>query len=310
MTSSPHNPVKEAAETPVLRHALESACATRGLSVAGAKLIHHYSNAVYLLPGEDAVARITHGGDLDRTRCIQGVVHWLEYGGVAATAPRLDAEAVAVDETTTVSFWSYYPQPEDGREFSSAHLARILKDLHEAEPPPVLLEHWKPLTSLSAVLDAPEHAEALAPDDLAWLRDLVIDVQARVQALDSPLGHGLIHGDAWAGNLLWNTTAGPDAAVLGDWDWVSIGPREVDLVPTWHAARRYGKGPEWTATFATVYGYDLARWDGIETLLLMRDLMQITGPLRRAGDSPVFGEVLRERLAGVKNGSGGSWRGL
>jgi len=312
VASAPDSPVKQAAETPQLRQALEHACRERGLSTGGAKLIHHYSNAVYLLPDEHAVARLTHGGHgAERVRHIQRVVSWLtERAAVAATAPWPGVEAVAVDDRTTVSFWTHYPQPDNGPELTSAHLAHILRHLHDIEAPPFSLERWQPLTSLATVLDDPAHSDTLAPGDLTWLRKSVADVKRRVHALDSPLGHGLIHGDAWAGNLLWNTAAGPDAAVLGDWDWVSFGPREVDLVPSWHAVRRYGKNQDWADTFARAYGYDLTDWTGIETLLLMRDLMQITGPLRRSRDSSIFAEVLRERLDGIRSGAGGRWRGL
>lgn len=59
----------------------------------------------------------------------------------------------------------------------------------------------------------------------------------------------MIHGDAWAGNLLSAPETSPIGAVLGDWDWVSAGPREVDLIPTWHAAARYGKGASWVSDF-------------------------------------------------------------
>ncbi len=311
MTSPRPTPVKDAAETPQLRQALEHACRERGLSASGASLIHHYSNAVYLLPEEQVVARLTRGGSAERVRKTQTILGWLtEHTSVAATAPRPATEAVVVDDKTTVSFWTYYPQPDNGPDFTSTHLARILHDLHDVEQPPITVDRWHPLTSLATVLADPEYTQTLTPSDLAWLHDTVADVQQRVLALDSPLGHGLIHGDAWAGNLLWDTASGPDAAVLGDWDWVSHGPREVDLVPTWHAARRYGKNQDWTNTFAQIYAYDLATWPGSETLLHMRDLMQITGPLRRARDGSVFAEALRQRLDGIRSGSGETWRGL
>lgn len=210
MTSSPRAPVKQAAEPPQLRRVLEYACKERGLSATGAKLIHHYSNAVYLLPEEHVVARLTHEGSIRLVRLMQTIVSWLtKHTAVAATAPMPGTDAVAVDDKTIVSFWTYYPQPNDGPGFTSAHLACILRDLHDAEDPPLDVERWQPLTSLAMVLDDPTYAGVLSPSDLAWLGDVVADVKDRVQALDSPLGHGLIHGDAWAGNLLWDAASGP-----------------------------------------------------------------------------------------------------
>jgi hypothetical protein len=303
--------VKEARDTPGLRQALERACAERGLSPAGARLLHRYSNAVYLLPAEQAVARVTSGSGREAERSHQ-VTGWLvEYHGVAATVALASAPPVAVSPSTVVSFWAYYPQPGKKAAPTSVHLARVLRGLHAVDDVPFELESWQPLASLSAALRDPAAARNLADDDCAWLLRRVEEIRARVLALDSPLGRGVIHGDAWAGNLLWHTAAGPDAVVIGDWDWVSYGPREVDLIPTWHAAVRYGRGQRWANDFAEVYGYDLASWDGFSTLLAMRDLVQLTGPLRRAGDQPEFAAALRERLDGIRaDGTGSVWRAL
>jgi hypothetical protein len=92
VTSHPPDPVKHARDTPELRQLLERACAERGLSASGARLIHRYSNAVYLLPKEQAVARITSGSlrQADRAHAVTG---WLvEHCGVAATRA-LDEDA-------------------------------------------------------------------------------------------------------------------------------------------------------------------------------------------------------------------------
>jgi len=310
VTPAPSDPVKHARDTPELRRALEQTCAARGLSPVDARLIHRYSNAVYLLPAESAVARIA-GGSLERAQTAHTVTAWLVEQGVPATAPLADAPPVAVDASSVVSFWTYYPQPDYALPPTSVHLAYILRRLHAVDQLPVPLEAWQPLTSLSAALRDPAAAANLSDEDHSWLLGYVEAVKARVLALDSPLGQGIIHGDAWTGNLLWDTAAGPDATVLGDWDWVAYGPREVDLVPTWHAAIRYGRGMPWARDFAEVYGYDLATWDGFPTLLAMRDLVQLTGPLRRAADRPEFASALRQRLDGIRSGDTGAvWRAL
>lgn len=88
--------------------------------------------------------------------------------------------------------------------------------------------------------------------------------------------------------------------ILGDWDRVSWGPREVDLIPTWHAAVRYGRDEAWIQDFVQQYGYDLRDWDGYQTLLTMRDLAQIPGPLRRSGDSAPHAAAVRQRLDAIR----------
>ena len=125
------------------------------------------------------------------------------------------------------------------------------------------------------------------------------------------LGAGLIHGDARAGNLLWDTTqATAGRCLLGDWDGLSRGPREIDLIPTRHAATRYGRGPAWAEAFTAANGYDLASWSGYPLLSRMRDLVQLTGPLRRTRPGTVFEDVLRQRLAGIRARDTSTWTAL
>ena len=90
--------------------------------------------------------------------------------------------------------------------------------------------------------------------------------------------------------------------MLGDWDWVSTGPRDVDLIPTWHAATRYGKSASWISDFTSRYGYDLASWEGFPALMAMRDFVQLTGPIRRARDSAPHRQVLHERFDSLRRG--------
>src|SRR6476661_3329516 len=56
------------------------------------------------------------------------------------------------------------------------------------------------------------------------------------ERLDFHLGYGWIYGDAYPGNTLWDGKR----ALLGDWDEVGTGPRELDLVNTHQGARSAG----------------------------------------------------------------------
>ncbi|WP_328410825.1 phosphotransferase family protein [Nocardia sp. NBC_00403] len=117
------------------------------------------------------------------------------------------------------------------------------------------------------------------------------------------MGIGLIHGDAWAGNLLWDNRNDSAQPILADWDLVSIGQREIDLIPTWHAAVRYGRDQTWVRNFIEEYGYDLSEWSGYRVLLDMRDLVQVSGPLRRAVVSAEHADRLRQRVDDIRAGN-------
>ena len=91
------------------------------------------------------------------------------------------------------------------------------------------------------------------------------------------LGYGWIHGDAYPGNMLWDG----DRPLLGDWDEVGTGPRELDLVNT-HQGARFGRPQAERAAFTEAYGYDITEWSGFPILREMRDLHTLGSYIRLA----------------------------
>lgn len=300
------------AERPDHWLAMRQASAAVGLDSAGARLIHHYSNAIYLLPAENAVARITYGRDASvRVTASQAITRWLSRERQFPATQPLGARNPVIVNSAVVSFWAYYPQPEDLSSLTSGHLAVLLRLLHHAGTPPISPPAWVPLESLHATVQDPLLSAALTDEERTWILARIAEVRDQIAGLDWPLGTGLIHGDAWAGNLLSSPGTFPVGAMLGDWDWVSTGPREVDLIPTWHAAVRYGKPTSWVSDFTSRYGYDLGQWDGYPALMAMRDLVQLSGPLRRARQSGPHRALLRQRLDSLRRGDTTSlWRAL
>jgi hypothetical protein len=55
---------------------------------------------------------------------------------------------------------------------------------------------------------------ALADSERAWIITRISESRDKIAGLDWPLGPGLIHGDAWAGNLLSSPGAWPAGIVL------------------------------------------------------------------------------------------------
>ncbi|WP_373864341.1 phosphotransferase family protein [Nocardia salmonicida] len=288
-----------------LHSTLHAACTARGLSPVGAHLIHHSSNAVFVLPEHQAVARISTGAaDLPRAVRTRGLTETLSQRGFGATAPLPEAEPLVVDDHD-VSFWNFYAQPTAAPAPTSRELGRLLRRLHSlAVPTQIELPRWVPLESLHAALTDPRtYSEHLRACERQRLLEMVEEVRLDIASIDWPLGEGMIHGDAWAGNLLWHNTGAALNPILGDWDWASIGPLEVDLIPTWHAAIRFGRDREWVEAFVDEYGYDLTEFGrGFRALRRMRDLVQVSGPLRRAGASPEHAARLRQRVEGILSG--------
>jgi Ser/Thr protein kinase RdoA (MazF antagonist) len=276
------------------------ACRTHGLNPTGLRLIAHYSNAVVLVPGENAVARVAigHHNPQQIRRSLQAT-RWLDQHEFPTVTPLGDLDITEITTTVTVSFWRYYPQPTPRPAYSAADLGRLLSRLHQLPEPPITLEPFQPLTSLADALADDTAADVLTVDDRAWLQDQITAITERLTHHHWSLGTGLIHGDAWNGNLLHS----PRGVALGDWDRVSHGPRELDLIPTWHATHRYGRTPDWTNQFIASYGYDLRDNPAYHDLLAMRDLAQLPGPLRRAPHSPPHAAALHQRLTDLREGN-------
>ncbi|MFE0179088.1 phosphotransferase family protein, partial [Streptomyces sp. NPDC059002] len=118
------------------------------------------------------------------------------------------------------------------------------------------------------------------------------------------LGHGLIHGDAYPGNTLWDDK--DSLARLGDWDEAAYGPRELDLANTFQGVR-FGRTAAQLRAFSTAYGYDLTQWPGTATLVAIRDLHTLGSFVRQAdrGDTEASAQ-LAFRLGSLQTGDAAS----
>ena len=90
---------------------------------------------------------------------------------------------------------------------------------------------------------------------------------------------------------------------MGDWDSVAFGPREWDLIHSYHGERRFGLSATDVDDFAAAYGYDLRVWPGYETLMDIRDTYAIGIHIRNAPGDPFSRQELARRLASLREGS-------
>jgi hypothetical protein len=134
-----------------------------------------------------------------------------------------------------------------------------------------------PYQPLKHFADSVMASASLPADASAWLLTRRGELLSQYEGFDFPLGHGWIHGDAYPGNTLWDG----DRALLGDWDEVGTGPRELDLVNT-HQGARFGRPHAERQAFNTAYGYDVTAWPGFPILREMRDLHTLGSYIRLA----------------------------
>lgn len=273
---------------------LHEACSRTGLDASDAVPLHQHAATLYLFETERVVVRLNHDGD-DRRRARTGLelTRWLTRGGFPSVAPTNAEQPLDVDNYT-VTFWCYYPQ--NGRPKPTAdHLGAILRQLHALPTPPVELTPYQPLKHFG---DSVKGSTSLPTCDRAWMLTRRTELLAEYEQLDFPLGHGWIHGDAYPGNTLWDG----DRALLGDWDEVGTGPRELDLVNT-HQGTRFGRPQAERDAFTSAYGYDVTAWSGFPVLREMRDLHTLGSYIRLADTGNKQAAIeLGRRLDTLKRG--------
>lgn len=285
--------------------ALQAACATAGLDGRDAQLLHIRGNAVYHLPRSGVIARLrVVPGDPGAVRAqltaALRVTARLRQHGFPATEP-LDLDQPVAVNGHLATFWRYVTLTStDTRDLVA--LGRLIRRLHSLPDADIPLPVASPLGTLRADLDG---SDAVAPADRQWLLDRADDLEEQYQGGQWTLGTGLIHGDAHAGNLLHASSG----VILGDWDSVSYGPRELDLVVTsmWY---RYGRSrAEWDA-FCAAYGVSPADLPGLPLLQELRELHAIAAYVRNAASDP-FRDELARRITSLKDGNRTlAWRAL
>jgi aminoglycoside phosphotransferase (APT) family kinase protein len=196
-----------------------------------------------------------------------------------------------------VTLWHHLPQR--GPEPSTADLGRLLRRLHSLGPPPFPLPDFRPLGSVRRAIHT---SQAIGDDERAWLSDHCQHLLRAYDQLAFEPPAGMIHGDAWRGNLLRDG----NRVVLADWDAVSTGPREVDLVPTLQAAR-FGLASADRDAFIAAYGHDARNWPGYPVLRGIRELATLTALLRDTPADPAAKDELQARIRSLRTGDSCRW---
>ncbi|MFC3960410.1 phosphotransferase family protein [Nocardia jiangsuensis] len=274
--------------------ALAAACAAFGVSAEGAQLLHHRSNAVYLLPAGAVIARLAPDTELRRARAHVGiaVTRWLSDS--IALRPLAGPQPVA-GNGAVATFWPYRAPQETA---TLSDVAILLRRLHEQPIPPFPLPRYRPLHRLreALALDAARRHPALDRDDHTWLTDRAEELIATYAATRFPLGYGLVHADAHTENVV-STEHG---FVLIDWDGCCIGPRELDLIS---ALPDHFHAPEGDRRqFLDAYGYDLLAWPRWPLLRDVAEMHSLGAYIRLAPDKPRAAEQLAVRLASLRTG--------
>lgn len=270
--------------------ALVTACASVGLNGDGAQVLHDRANTVFKLGGQPIVARLRYAPPpspwIDRLSVSVRVAAWLNTIGFAAVCP-LDVEQPVLTHGYLVTFWHYLEAAEPPWEDVDS-LGHLLRGLHKLPAPPLDLPAASPLGSLP---EDTERCAWLTDTQRSWLRARYQELQHQYAVTTWALGCGTIHGDAYPENLIHTR----DHVVLSDWDSVSYGPREQDIVPVSIRYRFGHRKAEWDQ-FCAAYDVRPADLPGLTVLRQMRELRTL-GPYIRTTDHAKAQAEVSRRIA-------------
>lgn len=253
------------------------ACRIWNLDVGGLAPLRSHATAVFMVPRAKAVLRVSRPEHHDALVRAVEITRWLSQNDLPVTVP-IDVAQPVASSGHVVTLWRHYPQP-DSDPPGPEHLGEILRRLHALPTPPIPLPNYQPHASLRCTIAA---STTLPQSDRDWLLACSDTLLAAFHELDSPLGHGLLHGDAYPGNTLWDG----QHVRLGDWDEAAVGPREADIANTFQGVR-FGRTTEQLRAFSRAYGHDLSEWPGLPVLTSLRDLHTLGSFIRRADTGDV-----------------------
>jgi Ser/Thr protein kinase RdoA (MazF antagonist) len=277
--------------------ALAQVSRTFGVNIDDAVLLHHRSNAVYLLPRENVVARLAPDTPLRRERAVTvvSVTRWLDTQPGSVALPPITGEQPVIAGGAVATFWPYQPTTPPP---TLGDLAGLLRRLHALPSPPFPLPPYRPLHRLREALDidtARPHP-VLSADDRAWLAARTDQIVETFAATDFPLGIGLVHADAHRENLVRHG----DGWVLIDWDQTCLGPRELDLLA---GLPDHFHEPEIDrSAFLAGYGYNVAQWPSWALLRDIAELHSLASYIRLGPGKPAAAAELDRRVRSLRSG--------
>lgn len=257
-----------------------------------AQLLRLTNNAVYALPVEDIVIRITRSHGLQaRVDKVVALARWLQEvdGPSNRLAGGIQQPVHAGGLLATV--WEYLPfhDPEP----TVTDLGRALRAFHGLGEPPFPLPTWDPVGDARSRL---ADADNLADADHEFLQDWCERLGPRIADLNHHADRALVHGDAHAGNLLRDRTG---EVVLCDFDPTCRGPWQVDLVAVAVGEKRFGRAGA-HKQLASAYGYDVTSDPDWPLLREARELKMVAAAVPLLASTPGIATEFDTRLRSIR----------
>ncbi|HJT04945.1 MAG TPA: phosphotransferase [Pseudonocardiaceae bacterium] len=245
-------------------------CQQAGLPVSRLELLRFGSNAVFGVD-EAHVLRVMRPGtsDADVQREIELVreldrldVPTVRFAGDVAAQPLKSLDCLG-------TVWERLAEPDQDNVHNA--LGHLVRTFHQRTIDlRVPLQPWRQLAASDHRLA--RQREHYAANDVRMLTQWSRRIARELDQVQPALPAGVIHGQAEVGNVLFRA----GQPVLIDFEQVSIGPREWDLVHTAAVVTRFGRPERRYRDFADAYGFDVRTWGGYQTYRRLWELCATT----------------------------------
>ncbi|MET7706967.1 aminoglycoside phosphotransferase family protein [Micromonospora sp. NPDC005413] len=281
--------------------AMRDIAATLDVPADDAQLLRLTNNAVFALPRAGIVIRIARTHQLrDRVTKVVQLGRW--FAEIDAPTIRLarDVEQPIEVGELVASVWQFVPPHPPA--LTVEDLGTVLRKFHALGVPPFPLPIWDPVGDARRRL---ADADGLSKPDRDFLADWCYRLEPEVAALIERGTRTLIHGDAYAGNLLRESSG---RTVMCDFDATCVGPWQVDLAAVAVGEARFG-GTGGHRSLATAYGFDVTADPSWIVLREARELKMIAAAVPLLATSPSVVAEFANRLRSVgQNDSAARWR--
>ncbi|MCL7458588.1 aminoglycoside phosphotransferase family protein [Micromonospora echinofusca] len=272
--------------------AMRQVATVLGVPSEDAQLLQLTNNAVFALPRSGIVIRIARTHRLrDRVTKVVQLAQW--FAEVDAPTIRL---APGIEQPIEVgdlvaSIWTYVPPRSPAPEVDD--LGLVLREFHALGVPPCPIPAWDPVQDARRRLD---DAEGLNGHDRDFLVGWCDRLEPKIDALNQRAERKLVHGDAYVGNLLRDSSG---QVVMCDFDATCVGPWQVDLAAVAVGEARFG-GTGAHRTLAAAYGFDVTSDPSWPHLREARELKMIVAAVPLLTTSMRIGAEFSTRLRCVQ----------
>ncbi|RPF21485.1 phosphotransferase family protein [Myceligenerans xiligouense] len=256
----------------------------------GARPLRHGSNALYLLPRANLVARVGRPGTAAIARREAQVATWLADQGMRVNTPAPGIDQPVLVAGRPVTWWLPLPRH---RHATTAELATVLHQLHKLPVPAAL--HLPVLDPLAHVANRIGDATGIPSADRSWLLDHAAALRREAAGV-LPTHTAVVHGDAWQGNVV---VPDDDEPVLLDFEHVALGHPDWDLVPIAvdHTDFARLSNADYDAFVRAHGGHDVTRTPWFRTMADIQELRWTAFVARKAATSQHAATEATHRIA-------------